>query len=310
MTKPKIAITTSTFAVYSKEPLELLEQNGFDYVLNPYKRQLTEAELPELAAGCTGVVAGTERLGREQLEALLPDLRCVSRCGVGMDNVDMQAAQELGILVRNTPGGPTLAVAELALGLALDLLRNVSWMDRELRGGVWKKRMGFSLQGKKVGVIGFGNIGKLVAQTFAMHGTTVRYSDPMVASHETFQRMDIMDLLCWADIVTLHCNKQRGCCHVLGREELSVMKQGSWLINCARGGLVDETALHELLVNGHLAGAAIDVFNEEPYKGPLAALNNVILTPHIGSYAREGRIQMEIDAVKNLLSSLGACSWD
>ena len=299
----KVAITTSTFAEFSEEPLSMLASNNIAWVLNPYGRKLTEEEAIDLLQGCVGVAAGTEPLTARVMDGL-PELKVISRCGTGMDNVDQKAARERGIAVCNTPMGPTLAVAELTLGYALDLMRQISRMDRELRSGTWKKRMGNTLQGKKLGVIGFGRIGSAVAELFASLGVEVAFSDLIVAS-DRFSKMAVEELLAWADIISLHCTKDAGECSLLNMEQLRIMKPGSWIINASRGGLIDEGALYEMLQSGHLAGAAIDVFEREPYDGPLKELDNVILTPHIGSYARESRIQMEIDTIKNLLSCLG-----
>jgi D-3-phosphoglycerate dehydrogenase len=233
----------------------------------------------------------------------LPGLRVISRCGVGMDNVDQAAARELGIAVRNTPFGPTLAVAELAVGLALDMLRRIAEQDRALRAGVWKKRMGWLLAGKKVGVVGMGRIGRETAKRFAALGAEVAYADP-VAVVEQYPRMDLPALLAWADMLSLHCSAPEHGGPLLGREELAAMRPGGWVINLARGGLVDEDALAEALREGRLSGAALDVYADEPYQGPLTGLDNAVLLPHVGSYAREGRIRMELDAVTNCLEAL------
>ena len=298
----KIAITTSSFAQFSDEPLRLLNAAGIAYVLNPYGRKLTENEAISLLKGCIGVAAGTEPLNVRLMKSL-PDLKAISRCGSGMDNVDMAAAGKRGIAVRNTPDGPTLAVAELTLGYALDLLRQITRMDRELRVGAWKKRMGNTLKGKKLGIIGFGRIGQAVASVFSPLGVEVAFNDP-VAESDTYSKMGVSDLLAWADIVTFHCSKIGGECSLFTTEQLGIMKPGSWVINASRGGIVNENALYEMLKSGHLAGAAVDVFEQEPYNGPLTELDNVILTPHIGSYARESRIQMEIDAARNLIEAV------
>ncbi len=301
--QPRIAVTTSSFAKFSQEPMRLMTAAGYAPVLNPHGRKLTEDEAIEVLSGCVGVVAGTEPLTRRVLTAL-SGLKAIARCGTGMDNVDQEAARELGMAVTNTPDGPTLAVVELTLGLALDLVRDVTRMDRELRSGIWKKRMGRTLQGKRLGVVGFGRIGRAVARAFAPLGVDIAYFDPFVDGLDT-PKKSLDELLVWADILTLHCSKPKEGGHLIGDRELRLMPRGSWLINCARGGLVDETALHAALAEGRLAGAALDVFEAEPYVGPLKDLDSVILTPHIGSYAMESRITMEVDAVKNLLASLG-----
>ena len=298
----KVAITTSSFAKDSREPLDMLEAGGIEYVLNPYGRALTEDEAIALLAGCVGVAAGTEPL-TERVFAALPELKVVSRCGVGMDSVDLPAAKARGIAVRNTPDGPTRAVAELTLGLAISLLRDIPAMDRDIRAGVWKKRMGSLLEDKNVGVIGLGRIGLATAGLFQALGAHIAYSDPMV-NNPAFTRKDLDELLAWADIVTVHAPPSKSG-FLLDAARLGLMRQGAWLINAARGGIVDETALAGLLKQKHLTGAALDVFGQEPYAGPLLELNNVILTPHIGSYAKEARIRMEIDTIANLLDGLG-----
>ena len=299
----RIAVTTSSFATYGDEPLRLLEQAGADIVLNPHGRKLTPDETKQLLAGCAGVVAGTEELSAGVLESL-PDLKAISRVGVGMDNVDQAAAERLGIKVANTPMGPTRAVAELTVGLALALMRRVCEMDRELRAGTWKKRMGWLLTGKVVGVIGMGRIGQATAKLMRAMGAEVVYADP-VAQCADYRCLALDDLLATADIVTLHCSRPAGGGMVIGAREIGRMKSGSWLINCGRGGLVDEAALAEALLEGSLSGAAVDCFDSEPYAGPLTTCPTAVLTPHIGSYAREGRTAMETDAVRNLLRLLG-----
>jgi len=298
----KIGITTSSFAQFSDEPLRLLDEADISYVLNPHGRKLTENEAISFLNGCIGVAAGTEPLTARLMKSL-PDFRVISRCGSGTDNVDMAAAEKRGIVVCNTPDGPTLAVAELTLGYALNLLRKVTQMDRELRTGKWKKRMGNNLKGKKLGIVGFGRIGQAVASVFSPLGVLVAFNDP-VAESDAYPKFRVKDLLAWADILSLHCSKTGGECSLFTTERLRIMKPGSWVINASRGGVVEENALYELIKSGHLAGAAMDVFEQEPYNGPLKELSNVILTPHIGSYAMESRIQMEIDTIRNLLDAL------
>lgn len=301
----KVAITTSSFARYSHEPLRLLEEAGIEYVLNPHGRALSEEEAMGLLKDCDGVAAGTEPLTRKVMDAC-PNLRVISRCGTGMDNVDMAYAAQKGVAVSNTPDGPTRAVAELTVGLMLALLRQVGVMDREVRAGVWKKRMGGLLFQKRVGIVGFGRIGQAVARLLVPFEVEVAYSDP-VAEVEGYPRMGLEELLGWADIVTLHCPKGDGGT-LLDAGRLSCMRPGGFVLNIARGGLVDENALLGLLTAGHLAGAALDVFTKEPYDGPLKDMDSVILTPHIGSHAKESRILMETDTIKNLLAGLKASS--
>ena len=298
----KIAITTTTFGEYNKEPLNILDRNGFQVQSNPYQRKLRKDEVIKLCKGAVGIIAGTETLDVDIMETLTT-LKVISRCGTGTDNVALVDAERMGIKVFNTPDSPTSAVAELTVGLMINLLRNVSLMEKELRMGQWKKRMGNLLSEKRIGIKGFGRIGKKVAELLKPFGCEIAYADPFVEDGLLgLQRLSLKELLCWADLVTIHVGVNE---KLIGEEEFKCMKDGAIIINTSRGGVVDESALYENLKNGHLAGAALDVFEEEPYSGPLKELGNIILTPHIGSYARDTRVEMEEQAVANLLTGLG-----
>jgi len=304
--KTKVAISLTTFAEYDSTGLDFLNEKGFEVIKNSLGRKLNKKETLGLCSDCVGIVAGTEKYDFNILKKL-SSIKVISRCGSGMDNVDLEAASKLGIKVYNTPDAPTEAVAELTIGLLLSLLRKIPLMDRELRTGTWKKRMGNLLSGKQVGIIGYGRIGRKVAEFLKTMNAQVFFYDPFVSEEETStgSKEGFQELLETSDIVTLHLSlakKNRG---LLGPQEFSQMKQGALLINCSRGGIVDENALYSALKEGKLSGAAVDVFENEPYLGPLKDLDNVILTPHIGSYARETRIEMEMQAVKNLLDGLG-----
>jgi D-3-phosphoglycerate dehydrogenase len=298
----KIAITTTTFGEYDKEPLNLLDMNGFNVKLNPYQRRLKKDEVIELCKDAIGIIAGTETLDVDIMETLTT-LKVISRCGAGINNVSLVEADRIGIKIYNTPDAPTTAVAELTVGLIINLLRKVSWMDKELKMGQWKKRMGNLLYEKKVGIKGMGRIGTKVVELLKPFGCEIAYADPFVENGLLgLQRLSLKDMLCWADIVTVHVGVGE---KLIGKKEFQCMKKGALIINTSRGGVVDETVLYEDLKNGRLSGAAIDVFEQEPYTGPLKELENVILTPHIGSYAKEARVEMEKQAVENLLKGLG-----
>ena len=298
----KILISTTTFGKHDPTPLEMLKAAGLEVSLNPHGRKLSGGEVVELATDSEGLIAGTEPLDAEVLKRLR-GLKVISRCGVGLDNVDLEAAGQQGIQVFNTPYGPTAAVAELTVGLILALLRHVPRMDRDIRAGKWQKQMGNLLQDKKVGIIGFGRIGQKVADLLLSLRAQVAYCD-LAVNKTGHTQLSLDELLSQSDIVSLHVSGGGNDTPLLGYEELQRMKKGSWLINCARGGVVDEEALYQVLKEGWLSGAAVDVFNQEPYAGPLAELDNVILTPHIGSYAIESRVEMEIQAARNLIEGL------
>jgi D-3-phosphoglycerate dehydrogenase len=300
----KIAITTTTFGVYNNSVLMPLSERGYKYMLNPYKRKITPEELVEIAYDAVGIIAGTEQISEEIIQQL-EKTKVISRCGVGMDNIDIDAAENAGIKVYNTPDAPTSAVAEVTVGLMINLLRKVSQMENELKMGLWKKRMGNLLCEKKIGIKGFGRIGKKVAELLKPFGCEIAYADPFVEDGLLgLQRLSLKELLCWADIITIHVGVNE---KLIGEKEFQCMKEGALIINTSRGGVADELILYENLKNGHLSGAALDVFEVEPYTGPLKELDNVILTPHIGSYALEARVEMEKQAVENLLKGLGNC---
>jgi len=299
----KILISTSSFGKDDITPLEYCRQ-GNEVILNPFGRKLTSDELIELASEVDGIIAGTEYIDKTVLEKL-PKLKVISRCGVGMDNIDLDTAAELGVKVYNTADAPTLAVAELTVGLMLALLRRITLSDHGLRNSIWNKHMGSLLSGKNVGIIGFGRIGKKVAELLLPFRVNIAYYD--IAPQDVkfpCQLRPLEELLSWADIITLHCSTSHGAKTIIGKEELKQMKKGAYLINTSRGGLVDEEALYLSLKEGHLSAAALDVYEKEPYTGPLRELENIILTPHVGSYAKESRIEMEMQAVRNLLEGL------
>ncbi len=287
----KILISTSSFN--TKEALENLRQQGFEVILNSYKRKLTAEELRKLLPGVTGLIAGTETIDRETLKS--SNLKVISRVGVGIDNIDLEAAKELGIVVKNTPDAPTIAVAELTLGGLLALLRQIPQMNQEVHQKVWDKKMGVQLSGKTVLIIGFGRIGKYLAKLLKPFEVKLLVIDPNSPG------ISLKEALPQADIICLHLS---GSQQILGQKEFALMKNGIFLVNTARGEFWDEAALVEALKNGKVAGAYVDTFQEEPYAGSLTEFSQVILTPHVGSYTVECRKQMETEAVDNLLSVL------
>jgi len=301
----KVLTSPSSFGQISSEPFDILEKNGYKVINNPYGRKLTEDEVIELAKECIGIVAGVEPLTARVMDAL-PNLKCISRVGVGIDSVDVDYAKKKGIVVVNTPDGPTRSVAELTLGMTMALLRKIPQAHCALSNRQWEKQIGNLLLGKKIGVIGMGRIGKLVTKLFQGIGNEVigydLYPDNKWAVENSIKMMDLEKLLAEADIVTLHVPSSKTT--LISKKELKTMKKGAFLVNISRGGVVDETDLYDSLQNGQLSGAAIDVFSAEPYGGPLCDLKNVVLTPHLGSYAKEGKLKMEIDAVMNLIKAL------
>lgn len=301
-----ILITTSSFSDKDPSPLEKLKGRGFAVVLNPHGRKLTEGEIGSLIREHQPValLAGVEPLTAAVLGLAAPHLKVISRCGIGMDSVDLEAAAALGITVTNTPDAPTIPVAELTLGLMLSLLRKIHVSDASIRAGGWERPMGSLLHGKKVGIIGCGRIGSRVANVLTVMECRVMGHDPAVASNLYCEMASLESLLRDADMVSLHLPYSAQTHHFMDYDRLQMMKRGACLVNASRGGLIDEAVLLQALQSGHLAGAALDCFENEPYTGPLKNMDNVLLTGHIGSYAREARSMMEMQAVDNILRVL------
>ncbi len=301
LTEEKVLLGPSIFASIYNAPMQLLKDSGCGVIENPYKRRLTKEELLELLEdGVTGLIAGLEPLDAEVLKK--SKLKVISRCGAGMSNVDRVEAKKLGIKVFFTTDAPTAAVAELTIGAMLSLLRLIPEMNKHLHEGNWEKRVGFQLGEKTVAIIGFGRIGQRVASLLAPFSCRILVVDPFLKSiPKAIQHISLDNALRNADIITLHGSGE-DC--IIGESEFKLMKKGAFLLNAARGGLINEAALQKALDDGGVAGAWLDVFQEEPYKGPLCEYKNVLLTPHVGSYTRECRRRMEMEAVENLLAGL------
>lgn len=301
----KVLITTSSFGKIDQGPLKELQHNGLQIISNPLGRKLTELEVLELILEHKpiGIIAGVEPLTAKVLYKA-SNLKAIARAGIGMDSVDLEVAKKLSISVTNTPEAPTMAVAELTIGVILSLLRMLHISDASIRFSKWSRPMGHLLYKKTVGIIGCGRIGKKIADYLKIFECTVIASDQVNFNSEGISFMELDELLLSADIVTLHLPYSKQNHHIINNERISIMKKGAYLVNAARGGLVDENALLEALKSGHLAGAALDCFEKEPYDGPLKDLPNVLLTAHLGSYAKEARLMMETQAARNLIKQL------
>lgn len=302
----RVVIGPSSFAERDQGPMRRLRAAGLEVIDNPFKRRLSRDEVMSLLGPqVVGIIAGLEPLDEPVLSA--SRLKVVSRVGSGMANVDMVAARRLGIRVYGTPTGPVEAVAEMTVGALLALARSIPAMDSALHVGKWDKRIGIQIEGKTVALIGYGRIGRRVAELLVPFRVTILVVDPGLptsgaGSHAV---LPLADALPQADIVSLHCSGED---MLLTADQLGRMKAGSILLNAARGGLVDEAALALALKSGRIAGAWLDAFTSEPYHGELATLPNVLLTPHAASYTEECRSGMEHEAVDNLLKGLAEVS--
>ncbi|HRQ04389.1 MAG TPA: phosphoglycerate dehydrogenase [Nitrosomonas halophila] len=302
----KIVISTSSFDLVGNPALQRLRTQGIDLTSNPYGRKLTEDEILALLGNDTvALLAGVEPLTERVLTAAASSLRVIARCGTGLDNVDLAAASRLNIKVLNTPAAPAQAVAELTLGLILSSLRQICQTDRLIRQGEWPRTQGRLLAGKTVGIIGCGHIGQRVARLCLAFDAHVIAHDPCPQQMpEGVTAASLETLLQQADLVSLHLPYSAQVHHLLNAHTIARMKPGAILVNTARGGLIDEHALHNALQTGHLGAAALDCFEQEPYAGPLCELERMILSSHIGSLAREARQRMELEAAEKLWQGL------
>ncbi|WP_458116389.1 2-hydroxyacid dehydrogenase [Arthrobacter sp. D2-10] len=273
-------------------------------------------ELLRRVAGADAVVSLlTERIDAELLDAAGPQLRMVANVAVGYDNIDVPACSQRGIVATNTPGVLTDATADIAFGLILMATRRLGEGERIIRSGqAWKWGMffllGSSLQGKTLGVVGMGGIGQATARRARAFGMEIVYQsrseiDPRVAAELGARRVELDELLAISDVVSLHCPYGPATHHLIGAEQLVSMKDSAYLINTARGPIVDEAALASALRDGQIAGAGLDVFENEPSVHPgLLELENVALVPHLGSATVETRTAMAMLAADNVLAVL------
>ena len=301
----KILFSTSSFNIDSYEDKKILLANGFSLVTNPFKRRLTEIEIKNLLKDeFVGIIAGLEPLNQNVLSSA-KSLRVISRCGIGIDNVDLKSTSKNGIEVFNTPDAPSQSVAELTLAHILNLLRHVSYSDRSLRINNWDRKKGFLLSGKTVGIIGLGRIGLKVAKLVSAFGAKVIYRDiKKTNGYMNFKNVSLNILLEESDIISLHIPYNKTTHHIIDIKSLNKMKRSAILVNLSRGGLIDEEALFKVLKHKRIQGAGLDAFFNEPYQGNLLTLENILLTPHIGSLANESRIRMEKEALANLITGL------
>ncbi|MFJ3956850.1 2-hydroxyacid dehydrogenase [Arthrobacter sp. NPDC090010] len=273
-------------------------------------------ELLRRVAGADAVVSLlTERIDGELLDAAGPQLKVVANVAVGYDNVDVPACAARGVVASNTPGVLTEATADIAFGLILMATRRLGEGERLLRAGTpWKWGMffllGSSLQGKTLGVVGMGGIGQATARRAKAFGMDVVYQsrgeiDPAIAQELGARRVDLDELLKVSDVVSIHCPYGPGTHHLIGAGQLAAMKSTAFLVNTARGPIVDEAALAEALSTGVIAGAGLDVFEKEPQIHPaLLTLENVAIVPHLGSATVETRTAMAVLAAENVLAVL------
>lgn len=256
------------------------------------------------------IVRSSTKVTREVLEAG-KNLKVVGRAGVGVDNIDVEAATQRGIIVINAPEGNTISAAEHAVAMMTALARNIPAASNSLRAREWKrsKFMGVELYKKTLGIVGLGRIGSEVAKRAKAMGMDILAYDPYI-NQERAEKLGVTlasldEIYAKADFITLHTPLTKGTYHLIGEKELAKMKDGVRIINCARGGLIDETALYNALKSGKVAGAALDVFEEEPcVDNPLFELDNVIVTPHLGASTQEAQVNVAVQVAEQVINAL------
>lgn len=304
----KVLITTLPFADKSQVPIEQLKAAGIDFQINPTGRKLKEEELAELISGFDVLIAGTEPI-TEKVLAQATSLKLISRVGIGLDSVDLLAAKRRGIQVSYTPDAPAPAVAELTLGLIFSLLRSVHIANAQMHRSDWQRHFGRRISEVTIGIIGAGRIGGRVVRALAAFGNPrILVNDtnpnPTLAPQLNLEWVDKEVIYREADVITVHVPLTGKTKNMIRRDQLLLMKTDAVIINTARGGIVNEEDLAAILGEGHLSGAAVDVFNTEPYAGELAQIERCLLTSHMGSMSIDCRTQMEIEATEEAIRFL------
>lgn len=293
----KVVVGASSFADSGREALYILQEHGIEVKKNPYGRRMTQEEVIEHLRGADGLLAGLEPLN-ETVFKECPDLKAISRIGIGMDNVDLEAAARYNIKVSNTPDAPTDAVAEMVLTVLLNICHCIIPSNEDVHHGIWKKRMGRSISELTVLVIGYGRIGKKTANLLMGVGAKILIYDKYNPEVST---CSLLEGIQKADVITLHAS---GSEEIITDTMFAYMREGVIILNSARGGLINEQALYHALQSGKAAVFWGDALWEEPYNGILCECRNAVLTPHICTYTSFCRNEMEMQAVKNLLRDL------
>lgn len=308
----KILITPKSFSAYKEKAYPLILSKGYEIVENNLGRTMTEQEIADqAAAGVVGIIIGIDPLTGFVLSQC-KDLAAISKYGAGMDNIDLKRAQELGIKVKNAAGANSVSVAELSIALMFTAARHIPQVSQGVKAGGWGRVIGCELTGKRLGLVGGGQIGKEVAKRAAGSGMSVSIYDPYFKDMAFLEQYAVAlvprldTLFAESDVISLHVPAAEDTRKMVNSSTLALMKPTAILINTSRGELVDEEALYDSLANNRLAFAAQDVFSSEPPSKDekLLKLDNFILTPHIGAYTNEAVEKMVMISTMNLLDML------
>jgi D-3-phosphoglycerate dehydrogenase len=290
----------------------LFDHYGIDLIVPEVQERLEEAQILVFAGQFDGTICGDDRYTERAIRACAPRLRVISKWGTGIDSIDLETATNLGIKVGRTPNAFTLPVADTVMGYVLAFARRQPWMDRQVKAGKWVKIPGRSLSECALGVIGVGNIGKAIlrrARAFGMQliGNDIIEIAPEFLLENYIDMVSLDDLLAQSDFVSLNCDLNPTSFHLINRETLEKVKSTAILINTARGQVVDEPALVDALEGGKIAGAALDVFEEEPLPldHPFLKMDNVMLAAHNANSSQAAWKRVHLNTIRNLFEGLG-----
>ena len=304
---PRILVTPRSVTSEGHPALERLARAGFEIVMPPAGKMPAASDLKQLLPGCVGWLAGVEPITDDVLSAA-SDLRIISRNGTGIDAIDLESARRRGIEIRRADGANARGVAELAIGMILALARSLPFSDAAIKAGGWSRRKGFELEGKTLGIVGYGKIGRIVAALARGLGMQVVGHDPFAEKlHLTsdLPLVNLAELFALSHVITLHCPPPADGRPLVDARRLGLAKPGVVIVNTARHELVDIPALVAAIERGHVAGAALDVFDAEPpVERSHLASDRILATPHIGGFTDES-VDRAVDvAVTNLLEAL------
>ena len=304
----KVLISTVPFAGKDKAPLKILNDAGIDYVINPLGRKFNWSELYNEIPSYDVLIAGTEVIDKRIIDRA-EKLKLIARVGIGLDNVDLLAARDSGVQVCYTPDAPSPAVAEITIAMMLTMLRQVHISNHQMHQGIWHRYFGRRLSECKVGIIGLGRIGQRVIKLlsgFEIETILVNDIDSTVDLEASDQIIfkDKEAIYREADIISLHVPLTKETGFMIGKTQFAMMKDDAIVVNTSRGGIIDEQALFSALETNRIGGAAIDVFEQEPYKGNLNKLHNCLLTAHMGSMSVDCRTRMELEATEDAVRFL------
>ena len=301
----KIAITIRSFGATQSLSMSL-SNIGEIFHINDTGKRLNEDELCKIVANVNGVIAGTEKFTRRVFESA-PYLSVISRVGVGLDSIDIDAAHEYGVTIVNTPNSPALSVAEHTIALIFTVLKRIAIYNENMRKKDFIIKSGLLLAGRNIGIVGLGRVGWKVAEILDMLGCKIYFYDPFLSDNldTKWIRMDTLyDMLKSVDIVTLHVPSQLDSKAIIDKNAFEYCKNSIVVINTSRGSLIDEDALAQAIEDGKVWGCGLDVFSHEPYAGKLLDYPQVVTTPHVASNTIESRQEMEKEAIENLINEL------